>query len=121
MMSVLSLLHWVAGLLVLAEAFNKIERTDLFDGRKCWRSRLCGIFWVLTPWRWKRPKVVMVFKLFGWSLLAIGAAGALVTPLLHLAMPSLQDVATMSGFAFLIVRSRLKETPYDSIDQGSKP
>ena len=106
---VLHVLNIVAGLLVIAEAFNKLERTDLFDGRVGWLPRLGGLLWLLTPWRWKKPKLVLCLKLLAWACLAVGAAGTLASPLLHLEPPTLREVCVLVGFAILIVRSRLKE------------
>lgn len=108
-MSMLTLIHFAAGFIVLAEALNKLERADLFDGRRGLLARLGGLAWLLTPWRWKRLRVVAVLKALGWALLSIGGAGALATPLLHLHQPGLLDVAVIGGFALLIIRSRLKE------------
>lgn len=88
----LDLMHWLAGLVVAAEALNKLERTDPL--------RLG-----LTP----RQRAVVLAKTLAWCLLAIGAGGALITPLLHLERPTLQDTAVISGFALLIIRSRFKE------------
>lgn len=90
----LGALHWVCGLLVLAEALNKLERTAAF---------VRGLGWRLRTATW--------LKVIAWMFLAMGAAGALVTPLLHLERPSLQDVCVLLGFAILIIRSRVKETP----------
>lgn len=85
-------LHFVSGFLVLAEALNKLERTSpLARG--------------LQP----KARAAAWLKALAWALLAMGGAGALVTPLLHLEAPTLQDVAVITGFAVLIVRSRLKE------------
>ncbi|MES2972377.1 MAG: hypothetical protein V4757_02155 [Pseudomonadota bacterium] len=91
--------HWLCGLIVLAEALNKLERTAAFAGGIGWRLRI-------ATW----------LKIVAWILLAVGAAGALVTPLLHLERPTLQDVAVMMGFAILIVRSRLKEVPHAPVE-----
>jgi hypothetical protein len=102
-MSWLYALQMVAALVVLAEALNKIERADLFDGRRGLRARLGGLGWLLTPWRWKRPKVVTTLKVLGWACLSVGSAGSLLTP------PTGAHVAVVGGFALLIVRSRLKE------------
>jgi hypothetical protein len=85
-------LHFIGGLVVLAEALNKLERIDIFAHGLCIHLR-----------------IVALLKLLGWMLLGIGAAGALITPLLHLQAPTLQDVAVIFGFAILIIRSRLKE------------
>lgn len=108
-MSLLPTLHWICGLIVVAEALNKLERADLFDGKRGLWPRLGALAWLATPWRWKRMRVVAVLKVLGWALMAIGAAGALATPFLHLERPTLQDVAVIGGFALLIVRSRLRE------------
>ena len=90
---VLAAMHWLAGLVVLAEALNKLERTALF-----------------VPGLGLRLRLVMALKLLAWVLLAIGAGGALVTPFMHLEPPTLQDAAVIVGFAVLVVRSRLRET-----------
>lgn len=89
---VIQLAHWLAALLVLAEALNKLQRTDMLAPRIGGHARL-----------------VLFFKIAAWFLLAVGAAGAMVTPLLGLERPTPQDAAVMVGFALLIVRSRLKE------------
>lgn len=103
-----SAVHWVASVVVLAEALNKLERADLFDGR-CGLQRVATLRWLPVPWHWQRRHLVTIFKICGWSLLAIGAAGGVVTPFLKLAPPDLQDAAVLTGFAVLIVRSRIKE------------
>lgn len=86
-------LHWLAALVVLCEALNKLERTDPLQRGINWHARL-----------------VVCLKTLAWLMLAVGAAGALVTPLIHLEAPTLQDAAVIVGFALLIVRSRLKES-----------
>ena len=85
-------LHWLAGVIVLAEALNKLERT-------------CPL---ATP-AFSRAWVVEWLKAIAWALLAVGGAGAMVTPLLPIEKPTLQDATTMLGFAVLIVRTRIKE------------
>lgn len=92
MSAALYLIHWLAGLVVLAEALNKLERVDPLAAG-------------LTP----RTRLVDSLKALAWLLLAIGAGGALITPLLALEPPTLQDVAVLAGFAVLIVRTRIKE------------
>lgn len=97
-----------AAAVVLAEALNKLERADPFDGRRGLAPRLWGLAWLLAPWAWKRDRVVVGLKIVGWSLLALGAAGYLVR--LFLPVPWFPpDVAVIAGFAVLIVRSRVKE------------
>ena len=93
MMAALAFLHWLAGLVVLAEALNKLERTA-----------------PLAPGLSPRARAVVWCKVVAWWLLAVGACGALVTPLLGLQAPTLQDAAVLGGFALLIVRSRFKES-----------
>lgn len=88
----IQLVHWLAGLVVLAEALNKLERTA-----PCAPG--------LTP----RERLVDWLKAIAWALLAIGGAGAVITPLMRLDVPSLQDMCVVLGFAVLIVRTRLKE------------
>ena len=85
-------IYWLAGLIVLAEALNKLERAD---------SSITG------PWR----KVALRWlKILAWTLLAMGGAGALATPFLHGShYPELQEVSMMVGFAVLVLRTRLKE------------
>jgi hypothetical protein len=106
-MTALQFIHFFAGLVVLAEALNKLERTD-----PC-RSGL-GLRERVTEW----------LKALAWLLLALGGAGALAVPVMpHLAPrsgellallmprqgPALQDVCFVLGFAVLIVRTRVKE------------
>jgi len=89
---VISAVHCAAGVITLAEALNKLERTD-----------------PLRPGMNRRAKVTEWLKALAWSLLAVGAAGAVVTPLLPLEKPTLQDAAVLVGFATLIIRTRVKE------------
>jgi hypothetical protein len=88
----IDLLHWICAVIVAAEALNKIERS-----------------YPLQRGLSARARFVLVLKVLAWCLLAIGAGGALVTPLLRLETPTLQDAAVMGGFALLIIRSRFKE------------
>lgn len=107
-MTWLQILHLCAGLLVLAEALNKLERTAPLRTGLNARERA-------TEW----------LKAVAWSLLALGGAGAFVGPILPampmqqnsawlpLLMPTqsptLPDVCVIVGFAVLIVRTRVKE------------
>jgi hypothetical protein len=84
--------HWLAGLVVLAEALNKLERTAPCRVGLAIRKRI-------TEW----------LKAIAWALLALGGAGAVITPLLRLGKPTLQDACVMLGFVVLIVRTRIKE------------
>ena len=85
-------IHWLAGLVVLAEALNKLERTGPT------RAGLC-----------KRERLLAWLKAIAWGLMAIGGAGAVVTPLMQMDVPSLQDMCILLGSAVLIVRTRIKE------------
>lgn len=98
-------IHWVAAFLVMAEALNKLERTSPF-----------------APGMSPRARVVDGLKALAWLLLALGAGGALIGPLLqplgiadpaspalaHV-RPSAAEVCVMLGFAVLIIRTRVKE------------
>lgn len=90
--AVLQVLHWLAGLVVFAEGCNKLERSAPFA---------IG----LTI----RRRVAALLKVIAWMLLCAGGVGALITPLLRLEPPTLQDTAVMLGFGILIIRSRVKE------------
>lgn len=92
MTTALAILHWLAGLIVLAEALNKLERTAPCRRGLCLRDRA-------TEW----------LKAVAWALLALGGAGAVITPFLPLEAPTLQDACVLLGFAVLIVRTRVKE------------
>lgn len=84
--------HILAGLIVLAEALNKLERSNPFD-----------------PDLHGRALVVCWLKMLGWALLAAGSAGAVGGPMLDVCPPSLSGVCVQVGFALLVVRSRLGE------------
>ena len=88
----LQALHWLAGVVVLAEALNKLQRSAPCAGGLSRQART-------TVW----------LKVVAWALLAVGGAGAMVTPLMRLQPPSLQDACVMLGFAVLIVRTRVKK------------
>lgn len=96
-MNAITIVHWLAGLIVLAEALNKLERTDVLPA-------------LTTGGLTIRARLATILKAAAWGLLALGAAGAVITPLLHLETPTLQDACVMAGFAVLIVRTRVKET-----------
>jgi hypothetical protein len=92
LITMLAVVHWVSGLIVLAEALNKLERTA-----PCRRG---------LP---ARERATEWLKAIAWALLSLGAAGAVITPLLPLEQPTLQDACVLLGFATLIVRTRVKE------------
>lgn len=85
-------IHWTAGLVILAEALNKLERCN-------------PVARGLSP----RERLVDALKALAWGLLALAGGGAIVTPLLPLEAPTLQDTALAAGFATLIIRTRFKE------------
>ena len=88
----MQILHWLAGLIVVAEALNKLERT-------CPRATHLS----------RRERLVEVLQALAWGLLAVGGAGAVMTPLLRLEPASLQDMCIVVGFAILIIRTRVEE------------
>lgn len=90
--STLFLVYTVAGIIVLAEALNKLERTCPFEPGLSWRER--AVVWLKT---------------LGWIALAIGGAGAAGSMILFRAAPNPGEVFTMVGFALLIIRSRVGE------------
>ncbi len=92
MSCVIAVVHWLCGIVVLAEALNKLERTA-----PC------------RPGLSLRERVVAWLKAFAWSLLAMGGGDAIVTPILGLPAPSFGDVCFALGFTVLIVRTRIKE------------
>jgi hypothetical protein len=106
MSSMLQFVHIVAGLVVLAEALNKLERVRPFARGMRMRDRF-----------------VDGLKALAWLLLAMGAGGALAAPLLmsmgiaehstnllmRLERPTLDQTMVLLGFAVLIVRTRVKE------------
>lgn len=108
MSATLQFIHWMAGLVVLAEALNKLERTAPCRRGLSARERA-------TEW----------LKALAWLLLAFGGAGALLAPLMPFLplsrsgaiwpllmptqLPALQDTCVVLGFAVLIVRTRVKE------------
>lgn len=98
-------IHWICAFLVMAEALNKLERTSPF-----------------APGMTAHARVVDGLKALAWLLLAMGAGGGLMGPLLqplgiadptsqalaHV-RPSVAEVCVMLGFAVLIIRTRVKE------------
>jgi hypothetical protein len=97
------ILQTVFAIVVLAEALNKLQRTDLFDGRRDLRCRLVGAAWLVRPWKWRRARVNAVLYALAYAALAIAAAGEFVAP------PTLHGTAAVAGMAMLIVRKRLME------------
>lgn len=103
---VLQIVHVLAGLVVLAEALNKLERVRPF-----------------APGMRAHDRLVDGLKALAWLLLALGAGGALAAPallafgvpetsanlLMRLERPTLDQTLVLLGFAVLIVRTRVKE------------
>ena len=90
-------MHWIAGLIVLAEALNKLERA-------------CPLRAGMPP----RLRLVEWLKTMGWTALAMGAGAAVFLPLLvpgtYLQwLRPLTDTAVLIGFAILIIRTRVRE------------
>lgn len=88
----MSALLFVLGVVVLAEALNKLERT-----RPCARG--------ISP----HQRLLAWLKAVAWSLLALAGAGALVATFFDQAPPTLRELSMFAGFAVLIVRTRFKE------------
>lgn len=103
---VLQVLHILAGLVVVVEAANKLERCDPLAKGLSVHARL-----------------VDGLKALAWFLLALGAGGAIAGPvflslgyetsylgdLMRMEHPTLAEIFVLVGFAVLIVRTRLKE------------
>lgn len=98
-------LHWIAGLIVLAEALNKLERCAPFERG-------------LTPY----ARLVDLLKALAWTLLGLGAGGAVSTQVMILLgvpmanvpkflmdTPTIANTAILAGFAVLIIRTRVRE------------
>lgn len=84
-------IYWACAFVVLAESLNKLERCKPLA-----RMPL-------------RDKLAEWFKVAAWMLLALGGAGALISPLFDFPPPTMQEIFTLAGFATLIVRTRIKE------------
>lgn len=91
MIDLLQWLHVGAGIVVLAESLNKLERTAPF------RPGVCG-----------RTRLLDGLKALAWFLMALGAGGAIISPFIATPL-HLDQVCVLVGFAVLIVRTRIKE------------
>lgn len=91
-MTAIAVLHWVSGLVVLAEALNKLERTDLLNSTLNVRGRISALA-----------------KAMAWLFLGLGAGGAVIGPFMQLPSPSFQQACVLIGVSALIVRTRIKE------------
>jgi hypothetical protein len=106
-MQTMQILYALAGLIVLIEAVNKLERTCPTAKDLSFRERLLEIL-----------------KASAWFPVAIGAAGAAAGPvfyltgsdpnslfyLLRIEHPTLAEVAVMCGVAVMVIRTRIKES-----------
>lgn len=90
-MIVISLIHFLCSLIILAEALNKLERTSL-------RPRSTG-----------HVTVSMYLKAAAWFALALASGAGVATPFLPTPAPSWADMLLALGCATLIVRTRIKE------------
>lgn len=89
----MSTLVWLAAILILAEALNKLERTNIRG------------FWTLS-WR---QRVELLLKLAAWGSMAIGAMGVVVHPVVALPWPDVADGLVVVGVALLLLRTRVTE------------
>lgn len=87
----LSILHWLSGFIVLAYGLHRLEVLD-----PCRR----GIDIKL--------RLMLLAEAAGWIVLSIGGGGAIITPLLPLESPTLQDTCTMTGVAVTVVMHHVK-------------
>jgi hypothetical protein len=101
----LNAINFVAAIIVLAEALNKLERTCPF-----------------APGLTRHDRLVDGLKSLAWALLALGSGCTVVQPLLlgngmqpnyfplfDGSVPLIDRTAMMLGFAVLIIRTRIKE------------
>lgn len=85
-------LLFALGVVVLAEALNKLERTAPCAKGLSARQRLLA--WL---------------KAIAWVLLAFAGGGALVGSIFGDAPPTVRELCLFGGFTVLIVRTRFKE------------
>lgn len=82
----LAAVNWLAGMIVVAEALNKLERLSL---------------------RRMRLSLSRAVQFLAWSAIAIGGGGAVIHPLLDVPPPQrLGDVCALAGLAIVIVHCR---------------
>lgn len=91
-MMAIQAMHFVAGLIVVAESLNKLERSCPFQTG------------MTVPQRANE-----LLKIAAWFLLALGGAGAVITPLLHLEWSTLHDTSMVLGFSLLLIHRRINE------------
>lgn len=96
-------LHWIAALLVLIEALNKLDRMPVHQmARQGWRER-----------------VETLLKMAAWAPLALGGAGVVVAPLFGWPR-GLADTLLVAGLALLLVRGRVQEQLFGEARHGSR-
>ena len=88
-----AILYSAAGLIVLMEALNKLERTAPLH--------ICGLS--------TRERAVLWLKATAWLLLTFGGGGALMTLVLDGNDPTAREMCMTLGFACLVLRSRIRE------------
>ena len=88
-MIALDILHWLAGAVVLAESLNKLERVHLQSTRPM------------------QQKIIDSVKAIAWILLALGGAGAIISPLAAglIPKPKLQAGSGIAGCAAVLIRA----------------
>lgn len=88
----MTVILFVLGVMVLAEALNKLERT-----RPCAHGLS------------RRGRLQQWLKAIAWVLLACAGAGAMVGPMFGHPPPSPREACIYAGFVVLIIRTRFKE------------
>lgn len=88
----MNVLLFLLGLVVGAEALNKLERT-----RPCARGLTFNV------------RLLQWLKAIAWVLLAIAGGGAMAGPFLGHPPPTFREACMFAGFVVLIIRTRFKE------------
>lgn len=89
--TLLLVLHWVSGLIILAVGLAQLEH--LAPGAKGLSLKV---------------RLKLVAEAACWIAACLGAAGAIVTPLLPLEKPTLQDACVLVGVAGLAICGQLR-------------
>ena len=89
----LLVLHWLSGLIVLAIGLAQLEH--LSPGAKGLTNKV---------------RLQLLVEAAFWIVLCIGAAGAIVTPLMPLEKPTLQDACVLIGVAGIVICRRIGVT-----------
>lgn len=107
----LSAVNFAAGVVVVAEALNKLERIDVFglrehrDEARAWRVLVS----FLMPWRWGPGTGSRLVQFVAWFACAIGGGGAIMLPFLENAPRLPANVLALAGFAIIIAHARYLE------------